>query len=142
TIGYHLGEEIPVLLRAGAGVLVGQIRDERTGTFFTRAGEAYSTFPVVDFERATYFYVDPMLRVGYRFGGGFELSGYVQALLLVGLSEPRFNPGIELGAASDGIGTYPDETMMGSFVIGVAPGLSLRYDFGGEAPAASAGADE
>jgi hypothetical protein len=136
TLGYHLGEEIPVLLRTGAGVLVGQIRDERTGTFFTRAGDAYSTFPVVDFERATYFYLDPVFRVGYRFAEGLELSGQIQALLLIGLSEPRFDSFIELGAASDGIGTYPAETMMGSFVVGVAPGLNLRYDFGG-APAST-----
>jgi len=129
TIGYHLGEEVPVVLRTGAGVMVGEVRDERQGTFMARSGDSYSTFPVVAFPRVTYFYVDPMVRVGYRFLDHFELSAYVQALLLVGLEEPRFDQSLEVAADTDGIGTYEDDLVMGSFILGVAPGANLRYDF-------------
>lgn len=129
TIGYHLGEEVPVVIRTGAGIMVGELRDERQGTFMTRGNDSYSTFPVVAFPRVTSFYVDPMVRVGYRFLDHFELSGYVQALLLVALDEPRFDDSLEVSADTDGIGTYDADLLMGSFILGVAPGANLRYDF-------------
>jgi len=129
TIGYHLGEEVPVVIRTGAGIMVGELRDERQGTFMTRGNDSYNTFPVVAFPRVTSFYVDPMVRVGYRFLDHFELSAYAQALLLVSLQEPRFDESLEVSADTDGIGTYESDLLMGSFILGVAPGANLRYDF-------------
>ena len=64
-----------------------------------------------------------------KFLDRFELSGYLQALLLVGIEQPRFDPALEVGAGTDGVGTYRDDTLMGSFVVGVVPGANLRYDF-------------
>ena len=129
TVGYHLGEDYPVTFRVGAGVLVGQARDERNGTFTSRAGESYTTFPVATFSQATYFYADPSIRAGFRFAESWELTGIVQAFLMVGISQPTFDDTIEVGAGSDGIGSYMPETMAGSFFVAIAPGANVRYQF-------------
>ncbi|WP_231511150.1 PEGA domain-containing protein [Chondromyces apiculatus] len=129
TVGYHLGERFPALFRLGVGVMAGQMRDERRGHFRTSGGDTFDVDPVADFQSATYFYVDPEVRVGARFAQHFEVSAGVQALLLIAASQPRWNSSIELGASTDGIGRYPDETLMGEFVLMIAPGVSLRYDF-------------
>jgi PEGA domain len=131
TVGYHLSDDIsvPVLFRVGAGVLVGQVRNERNGTFNTRGGDPYSTFPVAAFSSATYFYADPSIRAGFRFAENWELTGIVQAILLVGITQPKFDNAIEVGASNDGIGTYSDETLMGSFVVAISPGANIRYQF-------------
>lgn len=129
TVGYHLGEDYPVTFRLGAGVLVGQVRDERNGTFTTRDGDPYTTFPVATFSSATYFYADPSIRAGFRFAESWELTGIVQALLMVGISQPTFDETLEVGAASDGIGTYESETLTGTFFVAIAPGANLRYQF-------------
>ena len=129
TAGYHFGQSLPVLLRLGAGVVVGEVRSERSGTFETTAGTLFNADPATDFQSATYFYAAPEIRVGTRFAGSFELSLGVQALMMFALSQPKWDKTIELPASTDGIGTYPDESLMGSFVLMLAPGASLRYDF-------------
>jgi hypothetical protein len=129
VLGYHIGEEFPFVLRLGAGIMVGEVRDQREGDFQDRSGGDYHTFPVADFQSATYFYLDPGIRAGVRFAGNWELTGSVQALMLIALSQPKFNNTIPVGASTDGIGTYSDEAIMGSFVIGVVPGANLRAHF-------------
>ena len=128
-LGYHIGEEYPFVIGTGAGVLIGELRNERSGTFMNRNGDSYTTFPVAHFTGATYFYIDPGVRVGVRFAEHWELTGQVQAVMLIALSQPKFDNTIQIAANSDGIGTYRDETTMGSFVIAVAPGANLRYDY-------------
>jgi hypothetical protein len=108
---------------------VGEVRDERTGRFRTTNEEWFNTSPVVDFASATYFYVDPELRLGLRLGERWELSGSLKLLLLLGLSKPRWDRTIQLAAASDGIGTYDRESLMGDFVLMFSPGASLRHEF-------------
>ena len=49
--------------------------------------------------------------------------------MLLALSQPKWNQGIEVGASTDGIGNYRPEPMMGQFVFAVAPTVALRYDF-------------
>jgi len=129
NLGYHVGEEYPFVIGTGAGVLIGRLRNERTGSYADRSGELYTTFPVADFSTVTYFYVDPGIRAGVRFGGHWELTGSVQALMLIALSQPKFDNTIAVAAGSDGIGTYEDESSMGTFVLAGAPGANLRYDW-------------
>jgi hypothetical protein len=107
--------------------MVGQLRDERSGSFQSQTGGRFETDPTAQFAQATYFYLDPVVRVGVRFAEHWELSGQLQALLLIALASPRWNNDEELGAGSDGIGTYDDETLMGPFLAMFAPGISLRY---------------
>jgi hypothetical protein len=129
SIFYHLGEKVPVLFRFGVGALVGQVRDERTGSFTTSHGVAYSTFPVVDVEKATYLYFDPEIRVGVRLADHLDLSIGAQVLMLLALSQPKWNPGIQVNASTDGIGTYKPEALLGQFLFGIVPTAALRYDF-------------
>jgi hypothetical protein len=127
--GYHFGEVVPMTFRVGAGVLYGQLRDERSGHFASQHGGEFDTFPVVDFPTVTYVYIAPAVRAGYRLTEQLELSGQLQALLLVALSQPKWDDSIEVAAATDGIGRFSDESLMGSFVGMFAPGVDLRYVF-------------
>ena len=129
ALGYHLSGDYPVTLRVGTGVVVGQLRDERNGVFQAQHGGSFSAYPVADFEWGTYYYVDPAIRAGFRFADNFELAASVQALMLIGISTPRWNKSLELAAGSDGVGSYADDQLMGGFVFMIAPGLDLRYDF-------------
>ncbi len=129
TIGYHLGDGYPVVFRLGAGVLYGELRDERSGTYQAQNGGSFDAYPVADFASATYLYLDPGVRAGVRFAEHFELTAGVQALMLIAIAAPTWDDSTELGAGADGIGTYPDEQTLGDFVLGVAPGVNLRYDY-------------
>lgn len=129
TIGYHIGSQFPVLLRLGAGVVVGEVRDERSGSYLARDESSYDAYPVVSFPSATYIYLDPGVRAGILLADDLELSANVQALMLIAVNQPKWNDSLEVAAATDGIATYPDETLLGSFVVMVAPGANLRYTF-------------
>ena len=129
NIGYHVGEEYPFAVRLGAGIMLGELRDERDGAFVARAGDSYRTSPVATFPGMTYIYIDPEIRAGVRFLEHFELTGSVQALMMVGITQPKFDPSLQVAAGSDGLGSYGEDTLMGSFVVAIAPGANLRYDF-------------
>lgn len=129
TIGYHIGNGFPVVFRLGAGVLIGEVRDERRGSFVARTGTTYATNPVVDFPSATFVYLDPGVRAGVRLAEKLELTASVQALMLIAVDPPKWDGSVELAAGDDGIGTYADEQIMGDFVVAVAPGANLRYEF-------------
>lgn len=129
TAGYHLGDQYPLHIRLGAGALFGQLRDERSGTFTTRSGSSFDAYPVADQRTATYFYLDPEVRIGARFADHFEVSAGIQALLLIAIEQPKWDDTLELAASSDGIGTYSADALLGNFVVMIAPGVNLRYEF-------------
>ncbi|MFT3772702.1 MAG: PEGA domain-containing protein [Minicystis sp.] len=129
TFGYGFGEHFPLRLRLGAGALIGSVRDLRTGHFKPRSGPAYDTYPIADNEAARYFYLDPEARIGVRFGKHWEASLGVQLMMLIAISQPKFNDRLTLAASTDGIGMYPADKLMGGFVLMVNPGANLRYDF-------------
>jgi hypothetical protein len=129
NIHYHLGEKVPVLFRVGVGAMVGRIRDERKGTFKQTGGKSYETFSVADVQTAAYLYIDPEIKVGLRLGKHSELSLGAQVLMLLALKQPKWNETIEVGAGADGIGRYKPDALLGSFVFGVVPTVSYRYDF-------------
>ena len=131
TIAYRLDEKAPVLVRLGLGVLAGQLRDQRHGQFVSTQATGsvpYSTFPVADLEAVTSFYIDPEIRVGVRLGDHVDLALGIQVLMLLALSQPSWKQTIEVNAGKDGVGYYPAGTTMGSFVYGLAPTASFRYD--------------
>src|SRR5262249_12000987 len=45
TAGLHLGDRFPVLMRLGAGALIGSVHDERQGSFTSSGGTGYLTAP-------------------------------------------------------------------------------------------------
>lgn len=128
-LSYRFGEEIPVLLRASGGVMVGQIRDERSGTFVDSAGLQFDANKVVDRQMAIYGFVDLEPKVGYRIAKDMDLSIGVQVLLLAAIKQPVWKEGIEVNAGTDGRGTYKSEPYFGSLVFGITPTASFRYYF-------------
>ncbi|MGK3988200.1 PEGA domain-containing protein [Sorangium sp. So ce136] len=129
TIGYHVEQRFPLQFRVGAGVLLGQVRDERSGNFTARDGSVIYAAPAAAFSSATCLYLDPEARIGARFAERFEVSVGVKLLVLIAPEPPRWDPTIEIPASTDGIGTYRPEPVMGDLVFLVAPGVSLRHDF-------------
>ena len=85
--------------------------------------------PTVAFSSATFVYLDPGIRAGVRFAEKFELTASVQALMLIAVAPPKWDNTVEVNAGTDGIGTYADEQLTGGFVVGIAPGANLRYEF-------------
>ncbi len=130
TASYHMGERFPLLFRFGAGVMTGELRDERSGTFRSSTGASFDTYPVSDFPKATYLYIDPEVRIGWRPSEHWEVGASVQAMVLFGLSQPTWSDQIELAAGPvDGIGRYPADALIGPFTVLIAPGFAARYDF-------------
>ncbi|WP_438002317.1 PEGA domain-containing protein [Sorangium sp. So ce185] len=139
TAGYHVGERFPALFRIGAGALLGEVRDERAGTFelsrtpaAAEGEQAQTTFdaaPQVDFPWAAYLYLEPEVRVGLRLSERFELSAGMKILLLFALRKPTWDGTKAIPAGIDGIATYPAESVMGDFALMAAPGATLRYTF-------------
>ena len=99
------------------------------GTFTTRANTEFDAFPVTSTDQARYVFISPEARAGVRFAKHFEASAGIRALLLIAPTQPRWDDQIELDASTDGAGTYPAETLAGSFMVILSPGLSARYDF-------------
>ncbi|WP_437589081.1 PEGA domain-containing protein [Sorangium sp. So ce1000] len=129
TVGYHVGQRFPFQFRLGAGVLVGQVRDERSGKFTARDGSTLYAEPAAAFSSATYLFLDPEVRIGARFAEHFEVSAGAKLLVLIAPEPPKWDSTIEIPASTDGIGTYRSDPVMGDLVFMIAPGVNLRYDF-------------
>ena len=132
---YHRGESWPLTLRLGAGVFLGSAADRRSGRFATTAGDAYEVLARED-PAASYFFVAPEVRVGRKFGKYFELSFGVEGMLMTALTQPKWadeeavaltpDPLTEQG---DGLGTFGEQSLAGSLLVVVLPGLAARYAF-------------
>jgi hypothetical protein len=131
---FREGDRWPLLGRFGAGVLFGSISDTRSGSFENSKNEAYT----VDLRKsasATYVYFAPELRIGRRFGQHFELNAGLTVLIMAALSQPKWKDNTQIlttdnpPTQGDGYGTFGDNTLLGSFVVFVAPGVGGRYDF-------------
>jgi hypothetical protein len=132
--GAHLsiryGEKIPFLARVSGGVLLANVRDERSGSFQARTtGKPITIAPVPFAIDSTYAFVNPEIRLGYHFTERFEASLGLQAFVLIATSQPRWDSKIELDAQDEGIATFKDDTLTGPFVFFLVPSLSARYNF-------------
>jgi hypothetical protein len=131
---YHKGERWPVLMRFGAGLLLGNARDERSGSLQNSKLETYSVDRTSS-ASATYLYFAPEVRVGRRFGQHFELNLGAEILLMASLSQPKWDDNTQIltpnnpKAQGDGYGTFGKETLLGSFVVFAVPGVGARYEF-------------
>jgi hypothetical protein len=136
SVQYHKGETWPVLLRLGVGVVIGSVNDTRAGTFTNnqKPPERYHV-SLRNSASAIYLYVAPEVRIGHRFGEHFELSLGVEVLLMPALSQPKWNYGKNVLTTNipnnqgDGEGDFGADTMAGSFMVLVTPGLGARYEF-------------
>ncbi len=123
------GEKVPLLLRLGIGVFLANANDRRSGEF-TPAGGAPLTVPTTRTSTdVPHLYIAPEVRVGYRLSDRLEISFGVEVMILVGLSDARWDPqnGVVLGNL--GLAGYDNQTLIGSTLFLVNPGLAARFDF-------------
>lgn len=127
--GLHLGERFPGLIRLGVGALVGSASDERSGTFADAVGNQFQSGTIEGSGTASFLYVAPEARFGYRFAGRFEATVGIAGYVLIGLGKAEFGND-RLFPAGGGAASYGvDEELTGSVIIVLAPGLGLRADF-------------
>jgi hypothetical protein len=127
--GVSIGERTRFHLRLGAGALIGSVGDRRSGTFETGGGSKYDIGPIGVAPFATFLYVDPEIRLGFRVSSHLELSLGALGLILVDLSRPTWDASRPIFAAADGAGTFAPERLTGSIVVLITPGVGIRYDF-------------
>lgn len=129
---YRVGEAWPLTARLGAGVLLGSLRDERTGTFTNTTGEVYRV-SVPESVAATYLYVAPELRVAKLVTKDLELSLGAEVLLMTALAQPSWRDRTPVltsnGATGDGLARFGERTTAGSLLVFVSPGIGARYTF-------------
>jgi hypothetical protein len=133
SAGYHYGESLTIAFRLGAGVFVGTGRDARSGRFANDSGAHYEV-SVGEAPSAIFAYVAPEARLGHRFGRHFELSAGVTAIVLAALKKPTWRDASPVGTGlppdrGDGPATFGSESLAGSTVIVVVPGVGVRYEF-------------
>lgn len=136
----RFGDDWPLMLRLGVGVYLPTVHDARNGTFTTQGstdpppGTAYSV-TASESHGAPYVYAAPEVRIGRRLGEHFEVDAGLQLLLLVALSPPQWKDGegqvLEgpAGHQGDGLGGFGTQSLSGSLVPVLAPGVGGRYEF-------------
>lgn len=130
---YHRGETWPLTLRLGIGALLGSAKDTRSGSFTNSLGAPYTTSSA-ETPSATFLYAAPEVRIARRIGEHFELSLGVEVMVLTALSQPKWKDQVlpltgPPGTQGDGLGSFGSQSLTGSLVFVVAPGLGARYEF-------------
>jgi hypothetical protein len=133
---YRRGDTWPVTLRLGLGVLLGTASDHRSGSFTTSKGEPYSV-DLREAPAARYFYMAPEARIGRKFlNERLEVSVGAEVLVMTALSQPGWtdehpvplSPS-PLTNQGDGIGTFGPQSIAGSLLVNVLPGVAAHYEF-------------
>jgi len=123
------GEKTALVLRIGLGALLGEASDRRSGEF-TPAGGAPVAVPTTSTSAgAPYLYVAPEARLGYRVSERVELSAGVEMMVLVALKEARWNRENAVVLGSQGLAGYDEQSLFGSTLLLVSPGVAARFDF-------------
>lgn len=130
-IAFAIGERFPLRLRMGAGILAGDLLDERTGRFQASTGGAFSPGWAIERHDARFIYAAPEVRWGIRLHRRAELSIGVAAPVLIRIEEPRWDVAQThyVRAGDDGLGTFAAEALIGPVVVAITPGVGARYDF-------------
>jgi len=126
---YVIGSQWPLTLRIAAGALIGAVTDARAGTFFSSMGASYETY-ATQHPRATYFYLGPEIRFGYRMGAHFDVSLGAKVLVLAALAHPAWNATEPYYAPEpDRGGVFAPASLTGDIMVAVLPGVAARYAF-------------
>jgi hypothetical protein len=135
AVSFHRGEAWPFSLRLGAGVLLGSAADKRTGNFSNSDGDAFGV-AARETPSAQYFYVAPEVRIGKKIGAHLELSAGAETLIMSALTQPKWTDErpvaltpAPLTTQGDGLGTFGSQSLAGSLVVVVVPGVAARYAF-------------
>jgi len=142
SAGIRIGKKWPLSLRLGAGAFFGaRFRDHRVGTFQTVAqtvgtemfsAETYSV-DMTQYASTTALYVEPNVQMAFPLAERLHLQAGIDALILVSpQSVPTWSnadPTSRVRAGSTGQAVFPEQPLMGSVLVFVAPEVSLRYEF-------------
>lgn len=128
-LGMTFSTRFPVHLRLGGGAALGAISDAREGVVVTRGGAAAGFGPLTETHAVRQVFLAPELRVGVPLGRRVELAVGVESLILFSPSKPRWDATHGFVAGSDGYSTFAADTLLGSVLIALTPGLSARLDF-------------
>jgi len=121
------GHEWPWQLRLGAGVLLGSARDERSSEVEFPSGVGRHS--VTERSLARYAFLTPEFGLARRLGD-LELGVFLAPRLLFALNEPKYDTKQRVSdLAGADLFRYPDEKLVGSTLILIETGLSLRYAF-------------
>lgn len=131
---YRLGERFPLHLGLAAGVGLSSVSDRRTGLF----GES-AIGPVVQSGFYTWLFVEPEVRVGMRVLERLTLGISISGLFLYAPSAPQWNESMRISPHGNALGLTPEleqragrfsaETVMGSTMVAITEGVSVRYEF-------------
>ncbi|WP_438017528.1 kelch repeat-containing protein [Sorangium sp. So ce315] len=132
--GLSLGDRHRFSFRLGAGALLGTVRDERTGTFFSSSGVEFHLDPTVAQDPARFFVMTPEVRGGLRLGEHLEVAAGLAAAVLVRLREPVWTnpPEGAYGRIDPGSGyfaRFEQESLAGTVMLAIAPKIGMRYTF-------------
>jgi len=136
----HLGSTWPLLLRAGGGVMLGTLRDARSGTFTTSAtNTSYAVPTVAETAPFTAAYFAPEVRFGRRFGKHVEVSLVARAVVLFALTSPEWRDeqpvlagrcdGGAPAEACEGEAVFGQQSLAARTIVVVSPGLGMRLFF-------------
>jgi hypothetical protein len=128
----RVGDRFPVRLRLNAGAAIGAVVDTRVGQFHVSDQTVvadYSVGPVVEAPSLTWLYLEPEVRVGFRFNKHIEASAGIGALFLVTAAPPAWDEKHAINASDDGYGTFGADILINSVVFALTPGLGVSYSF-------------
>lgn len=123
------GEKFPLLLRLGIGAFIANANDRRSGDFTPAGAPPISVATTRTSADLAYLYVAPEARVGYRLADRVEISFGVEVMIMVGLSNARWDTANGVVLGNQGLAGYDNQTLVGSTLFLVNPGLAARFDF-------------
>jgi len=146
TAWFRRGKPWGWAAQIGAGVVLGTVRDARSGDFTTAtskvaggAGLPYTIDTVAESSPARFLYVSPEARVTYRFLPRAEVGFGVQVMVLAALLQPKWTDKRPLltgscgaqasGCITDGQARFGEKTTSSQVIVLVNPGASLRFEF-------------
>lgn len=132
SASFRTGTSFPLTARLGAGVLLGSVSDERSGTFTNSTAERYDV-RITESAAATYLYLAPEVRIGTMVGKQLELNVGAEVLVMTALTQPSWRDRTAVVTSNatrgDGLATFGERSTMGSLLVFVAPGVGARYTF-------------
>ncbi len=120
---------MPLTFRLGAGVLLGTLRDWRTGQFET-TGQTPFGVAAGQSRGFSSLYLAPEVRLGIPLAKRFEFSAGLTGLFAIALKQPTWEPlASKVDARADGQAVFDADTLSGRAWFGLQMSMGVRYEF-------------